>query len=387
MHCISYADFTSIPIPTEEQMIDNWDGYDKRPVVSILCLTYNHRNYIHDALRGILIQKTSFPFEIVIHDDASTDGTSEIIREYQKKYPRIIKTIIQKENQWSQGKHHVILNATHAASGEFLAICDGDDFWISAEKLSLQIDSLRANPECSICFHKTLLSAPDAPAITLPSTKERIRQMVAYPTRKAIIRTPPIIIGDGNYMITTAIAVRKQVLLDLPEWFQDCPVGDLFIQILGSIPGGAVFIPEYLSVYRQNTAGSWTTDTYSRPEKAAAFYHKMASSLRKLDNHLGHKYNLEIDFLIKSLSIYGIYRNYLTNDSVMAVFERSMLGKPLNWIDALPPRTRFILIRIVKNLILAGYSLTARRARTRAAATADQADSADQVKNREFSQP
>lgn len=387
MHYITYEDFTGIPIPTEQQIIDNWEGHDKRPVVSILCLTYNHHNYIHDALRGILTQKTSFPFEIVIHDDASTDGTSEILREYQEKYPRIIKTIIQEENQWSQGKHHVILNATHAASGEFLAVCDGDDFWISEEKLSLQISALRENPECSICFHKTLLSAPDAPAITMPSMKERIRQAVAYPTRKAIIRTPPIIIGDGNYMITTAIVVRKQVLLDLPEWFQDCPVGDLFIQILGSIPGGAIFIPEYLSVYRQNTAGSWTTDTYSRPEKAAAFYHKMVSSLKNLDNHLEHKYQFEIDFLIKTLTIFGIYRNYLTPGSGMAVFERSILGKPLNWIDALPPRTRFILIRIVKNVILAGYSLTARSVRTKAPVTVNRAASANQVKDQEYSQP
>lgn len=384
MRHITYEDFKKIPTPTEQQIIENWTTHDTQPVVSVLCLTYNHKNYIHDAIHGILIQKTSFPFEIIIHDDASTDGTSEIIMDYQKKYPNIIKTIIQKENQWSQGKHHVFLNATKEARGEFVAICDGDDYWISEEKLSLQINALRSNPECAICFHKSLTAPPGASTITTPSTKEKIRQMMAYPTRDAIIKTNPIIIGDGNYMITTAIVIKKQILSNLPAWFMECPVGDLFFQIIGSLPGGAIFIPRHMSVYRINTAGSWTTDTYSSAEKAANFYNKMVSSLTLLDKHLEQKYTFEIKFLIKTLTIFGVYRNYLKKSPTTS---HGFFSKPINRIKSKYPRAQFLLIRIAKNIILTGYSLTAKHPRSSTKISNTRNLSQNRISEHEIPQP
>lgn len=89
---------------TEEEIMKAWKGDPTRPMVSICCITYNHERYIEDALNGFLIQETEFPFEICIHDDASTDGTADIIRAYEARDPTIIKPIDQKENQWSKGK-------------------------------------------------------------------------------------------------------------------------------------------------------------------------------------------------------------------------------------------------------------------------------------------
>ena len=111
-------------------------------LVSICCITYNHEKYIRDAIEGFLMQKTDFPFEVLIHDDASTDGTADIIREYETKYPDIIKPIYQTENQYSKG---IKISATYnypRAKGKYIALCEGDDYWIDPYKLQKQVDFL-----------------------------------------------------------------------------------------------------------------------------------------------------------------------------------------------------------------------------------------------------
>ncbi|MGS0534560.1 glycosyltransferase family 2 protein [Pseudoalteromonas sp. SaAl2] len=135
------SDFRKKELPTEEEVIVNWQGDIKKPVVSVICLTFNQAKYIEDAFRGFLIQKTDFVFEVIVHDDASTDGTSDIVREYAKRYPKIFKPIIQTENQYSKGKKISLLSAAHAKGG-YIAFCEGDDFWIESIKLQKQYDSM-----------------------------------------------------------------------------------------------------------------------------------------------------------------------------------------------------------------------------------------------------
>ena len=126
---------------------------EHKPLVSICCLTYNHENYIRECLDGFLKQNTTFTYEILIHDDASTDGTADIIHEYWEKYPNIIKPIFQTENQYSQGKN-CSNNNYNRVSGKYVALCEGDDYWIDPNKLQKQVDFLEANPDFSACFHK-----------------------------------------------------------------------------------------------------------------------------------------------------------------------------------------------------------------------------------------
>lgn len=123
------------------------------PLVSICCITYNHASFIRQCLDGFLMQKTSFPFEILIHDDASTDRTADIIREYQAKYPEIIKPILQKENQFSKGINVGVKYNFPRACGKYIALCEGDDYWTDPEKLQIQFDYMEKHPECSLCFH------------------------------------------------------------------------------------------------------------------------------------------------------------------------------------------------------------------------------------------
>ncbi|MBR3411528.1 MAG: glycosyltransferase [Bacteroidales bacterium] len=126
------------------------------PLVSVCCLTYNHAPFIRNCLDGFLAQKTDFSIEILIHDDASTDGTDRIIREYAEKYPEIIFPIFEEENQYSRGyagKMDIEFNYSRAR-GKYIAYCEGDDYWTDPSKLQRQVDFMETHPDYSVCFHR-----------------------------------------------------------------------------------------------------------------------------------------------------------------------------------------------------------------------------------------
>lgn len=137
---------------TEEEIIAGWKGGVEEPVVSICCITYNHERYIEDTIEGFLIQETEFPFEILIYDDASTDKATDIIREYQARYPILIKPIYQTENQYSKGVRVGPTFNFSRAKGEYIALCEGDDYWVDPHKLQKQKDFLDSNPDYVLCY-------------------------------------------------------------------------------------------------------------------------------------------------------------------------------------------------------------------------------------------
>lgn len=124
------------------------------PLLSIFCVAYNHAPYIVDCLNGLLSQKTSFPIEIIINDDCSTDGTTEILKKYQKMYPDIIRLVLHEQNCYSKGEKQIILSYIYPkARGKYCAICEGDDYWTDTNKLQMQVDFLDSHPDYSMCFH------------------------------------------------------------------------------------------------------------------------------------------------------------------------------------------------------------------------------------------
>lgn len=125
----------------------------KQVVVSIVCDVFNHSHYLRDCLDGFIKQQTSFPFELLIHDDASTDNSQKIINEYVSKYPDIIKFISQKNNQYSQDVRIWGTYQFPRARGKYIALCEGDDYWTDPYKLQKQVDFMEANPDYSMCFH------------------------------------------------------------------------------------------------------------------------------------------------------------------------------------------------------------------------------------------
>jgi glycosyltransferase involved in cell wall biosynthesis len=117
--------------------------------VSICCVTFNHETYIRKCLEGFVMQQTDFGFEVIVHDDASTDGTADIVREFESKYPHLFRCIYQTENQFL--KQNVLFNLMVPASkGIYIALCEGDDYWTDIHKLQAQVDLFSANSELSM---------------------------------------------------------------------------------------------------------------------------------------------------------------------------------------------------------------------------------------------
>lgn len=125
---------------TENEIMRTWKGDPSNPIVSICCITYNHEKYIRGTIEGFLIQKTEFPFEIVIHDDASTDNTAKILKNYAEQYPKLIFPIWQEENQYSRGVKIYPSCVWPKARGKYIALCEGDDHWIDSRKLQNQMN-------------------------------------------------------------------------------------------------------------------------------------------------------------------------------------------------------------------------------------------------------
>ena len=133
---------------------------DKHPLVAIKCLVFNHEPYLRDCLNGFVMQQTDFPFVAIVHDDASTDRSADIIREYAAKYPDIIRPIYETENQYSKpdGSLGRIMNAAVDATGaKYIAVCEGDDYWTDPHKLQTQVDFLESHPDYSMCFHGAIV--------------------------------------------------------------------------------------------------------------------------------------------------------------------------------------------------------------------------------------
>lgn len=128
------------------------------PAVTVIMYSYNHERYIADALEGVLAQKTSFPYEVIVHDDASTDGSASIIRQYEKTYPDTVKAIIQKDNQYSKPGVDIFLDyVLPNANGRYFAYCECDDYWIDENKLQREYDYLEANADCTAVYQNCVI--------------------------------------------------------------------------------------------------------------------------------------------------------------------------------------------------------------------------------------
>lgn len=218
-------------------------------VVSVSCITFNHETYIARALDSFLMQKTNFKYEILVYDDASTDGTQEIIREYEKKYPDIIKPYYQTENQYSQGKYNVegFFNYPRA-KGKYIAMCDGDDYWTDDRKLQMQVDYMEKHPECAMCLH----------AARIETEEKAIQSLEIRPYKKnRLISAEEVIDKPSNYP-TASLLFRTEYTRDLQDYYYVSPVGDIPIQIHMAAKGTVYYMDRKMSVYQQGVSVSWS---------------------------------------------------------------------------------------------------------------------------------
>jgi glycosyltransferase involved in cell wall biosynthesis len=215
------------------------------PLVSIMCLTYNHASFIRQCLDGFIMQKTSFPIEAVIHDDASTDGTADIIREYEKKYPDIIKPIYQKENQYSKGLD-ILTTVFRKLRGKYIAFCEGDDYWIDENKLQKQIDFLEANEDFSICFHPVKVYSEEEKQFIENNIVPAVPDVTDIKTLARI----------NNYINTPSVMYRtnQQVFKDLNN-FPKLVIMDYCFHMLFAKHGKIKKLSDTMAVYRLHKGG------------------------------------------------------------------------------------------------------------------------------------
>ena len=283
---------------------------DKKDVlVSICCVTYNHINYISDAINGFLMQKTTFPFEILIHDDASTDGTASIIKEYESKYFEIIKPIYQKENQYSQGRTISPVYQFPRANGKYIALCEGDDYWTDQYKLQKQVDFLEANPDCSLCFHASEHIYENKPSLNYIHRPGLIPRNNKFSIKHAII-------GGGSLMTTNSMVFKREYLNDIPEWFSNAPIGDSPLMLLLASSGDIGYLDEVMSVYRKMSGNSWSNSMKikEKRKKHRQAMLKMWDDFDEWSEYKYHKYvtiKKHINKYIIFRYMYVFIRNYL----------------------------------------------------------------------------
>lgn len=271
----------------------------KEIMVSINCTTYNQESYIADAIESFLMQKTNFKYEILIHDDASTDNTRSIIKKYEKQYPDIIKPIYQEENKYSKGIKVNYEYNFKRSKGKYIALCEGDDYWTDPYKLQKQVDYMESNPECTLCMH--MVEAVNA------DTKQSLRFIRPYNYNK-ICSTEEVMMGGGGFVGTNSLLFPKKAFKNAPEFYHNCPVGDYPLQILLTYKGYAYYMNENMSAYRVNSKNSWS---------------------RRMLNVSNEKKIQHIDKVEKMLDGFNIYSNREYENTINKLKKRNEFRREL----------------------------------------------------------
>ena len=226
------------------------------PLVSICCTAYNHQKYLAQTLESFLSQQCDFPFEILIHDDVSTDSTAQIIRSYAEKYPEIIRPMFQTENQYSKG---VPINETFnfpRARGKYIALCEGDDYWCDETKLARQIAYMENHPDCTFSFTNGYVHDENGvnPDREFLPYYENERELFKDGSRTFTLGE----IAHINFIPTASFVFRVDALRSLPSTFTDkeCQHGDLRMKLFLTASGYAWYEHVYACVYRENVSGS-----------------------------------------------------------------------------------------------------------------------------------
>lgn len=217
-------------------------------MVSVYCLAYNHERYIRDALEGFVNQKVNFRYEVFVHDDASTDRTPEIIREYAEKHPAIIKPVLQTENQFSKGVRIERELLRPKMKGKYIAICEGDDYWCDENKLQRQVDFLEAHADYSACVHNT-------EELDCVSGGKR----ALYDTKADHDVTFAEVVEYGGAAFHTSSVLCRQEYCFVPEELYVDQFGDYPRAVYLCLSGKVHRFKEIMSIYRLFAAGSWTS--------------------------------------------------------------------------------------------------------------------------------
>ncbi len=260
--------------------------------ISVICITYNHAKYLRKSLDSLVNQQCSVSYEIIVHDDASTDDTQKIITEYRDKYPELLIPILQKENQMSKGVD-VLVEPYKKCRGKYIAICEGDDYWNSPYKLQKQYDAMKAHPECCFATNRVICckedGSPDdrvfpSPSMQLTTGKVSENTMASLLWGK-----------DGYPFHTCSYFFTRKCLETAFTLYNELPsiTGDQLYMRSTLLTGPIWFIDEPLSVRRRFPIGGWSArQTAGGREKdfdLALRMHRADLRLNKLTKEVYHQ--------------------------------------------------------------------------------------------------
>lgn len=214
--------------------------------VSVCVISYNHERYIQDCLEGILRQKTNFRFEIVVRDDFSNDQTAELLKNYAVANPDFV-TLIDASN--NIGANSNLLETFSHAHGTYVAICEGDDYWIDDLKLQKQVEIMEQNPTCTFTAHPCRVHDQHGLG----------EKAFAKSSQLMKFNGSDVLLVSGQYAPTASYMFRKTAIENMPDWFADGPVGDFFLEMYGMRAGFGLYLPDAMSAYRTFSSNSWST--------------------------------------------------------------------------------------------------------------------------------
>lgn len=255
---------------------------DNEIKVSVYCLAYNHEKYIRDCLEGFVRQKTNFKYIVIVHDDASTDSTPSIIREYCDKYPEIFVPILQKENQYSKRINIIEKYIEPLLVGKYVAVCEGDDYWCDEHKLQKQYEIMEAHPEYSASVHQTksvnCLTHEEGLCSKLKDT--------------GVVDINIIFRDRGPVYQTSSLFYRKELTYNKPSFcYIARRVGDYPFEMHLALQGKIHFTNEIMSIYRQFTESSWSLQNKKNIDLELEHYEEMAKVLEAVDQYSKFKYH------------------------------------------------------------------------------------------------
>lgn len=259
--------------------------------LSVFCKTYNHRDFIKDALDGFVNQDTCFNFKVVVIDDNSDDGTIEILKSYQEKYPHIFHLLLAKTNFFNHNRIHIhnILKEKFC-DGKYISICEGDDFWTDVHKLQKQYDYLESHSDCMMCIH-------NAVEIDCVNNTERV---MLEGIETGILSMENIILQPYGIYPTASMTLRKEYSLQ-DSFFAECVVGDWPIQIKAANSGYVYYSNECMSKYRYMHKNSWSSNIYLDLKKRYIHFSRIVYFLNQFDEYSNYNYSEVIHRKVKSL--------------------------------------------------------------------------------------
>ncbi len=279
------------------------------PLVSVSMITYKHEEYVKEAILGVLMQETSFAFELIVSNDHSPDKTHDVIESLLLQHPRAdrVRYIRHHHNLGIMGN---ALHNLRQCRGDYIAFCEGDDCWTDPKKLQKQVRKLEQNPTSDLCFH---------PAQTFFGLQHTNELFGFQSFRQKCIPADEVIVGGGDFCPTASILIRRNIFENLADFLLTAPVGDYFLQVMGSMRGGAIYLPDPMCIYRRGTPFSWTADMQSI-RRRKEFFELIFKSLKRFDQLLEHAkskpLNLEIERQYLHLSLtylkHGMLEDYQT---------------------------------------------------------------------------